>query len=378
MDSMNGSFGFSEIYGTTEKWELNSLRDNSTAWENLNLSVSTSRTFQFYLTGLMTEEEADLVRFVALQIILPIICSVGLIANLLSIGVIYSTKDNIAFTCYLKALTLTDSVTLFCGLTRFLCDVISKQLPEVAPQIMVYSEYIVGFGLGTFSWNVSSYLIALMSLERFVAVVFPFHVKRIVLEKFPKAAIVAIFILQLVFRTPSFIWTEIVKTQSSKTNTTVYYIDYKVWAKELPLRKYVSLILVIFDMFVPIAIVIVANAVILVSIKIRKQTKIGDNDSSRATKQGTEQRRITVTLMVLSAFYLLSMTPNTTIYVLMIALPDFAAIRLREINLMNTISNISVLIICLNSANDSVIYILASRRFRQLFKTRYFSRCYGI
>ena len=366
---------FSEFNYTTERSDMTTSVYNSTAWDNDNTSSLTPRTFQSEPIGLMTVEQSALVRFIALQVILPIICVVGLLGNLLSVGAMFNVKDNKAFTCYLKALTLSDSFTLLCGLARFVCDVINTYVPEIGSELKAYGELYIGL-MGTFSWNLSSYLITVMSLERFVAVVFPFYMRRFVFDRYPKVVISVIFALQILFRTPSWIWLEVVEKQSIQTNTTIYFVHYKTWAQTLPLRNYISLVLVIFDMFVPIVIVMLANTVILVMLKRRSQISIGEENPNHRTKQGSDQRKITITLMTLSAFYLLSIAPNTTIYVMNQAMPDFAAMRLREINLMNAVSNISVLIICLNSANDFIIYILSSRRLRELILTRYFSKCY--
>ena len=344
---------------------------NSMVWESENITTSTLAPFQ--PTGLMTAEQAETVRFIALQIILPIICIVGLPGNLMSVGAMFNTKDHKAFISYLKTLTLSDSFTLICGLTRFLCDVISEHVPDITSELRANSELYLGL-LGTFSWNFSSYLITVMSLERSVAVVFPFQMKRFAFDKHPKVVISVIFALQIVFRTPSWIWLEVVETHNNQTNTTHHYVHYRTWAQNLPVRNYISLALVIFDMFVPIVIVLLANIVIVIMIKRRNQAPVGENNAIHHTRI-LEHRKITITLMILSAFYLLSIAPNTTIYVIMQVMPDFAAMRLREINLMNTVSNISVLMICLNSANDFVIYTLSSRHLRKMILTRYFSFC---
>ena len=336
----------------------------------LNITDNTYQMFLIFEHGIMSKEEFDFANFIIYQILMPIVCVTGIVGNIISVIVINKTKKQPAFSKYLITLTITDILLLISGLARFSCSVAATKASNLASQIQAYCIFIVGHGIGYTTMNMSSSMIVVMSIERLVAVAFPFQMKRFIFDKHPKYTISVVLIIQLILSLPSVIWIEIVEgTSYNQTNTTIYYVNYRDWALDLQFRKYFSVFLIVFNMILPVVAVTLSNIVILITLKRRKNT-IASNSRSTSDRSA-EERRVTVTLVTISIFYLVSVLPTLAIYIMYVALPNFLAIRRREYYLLTTLQDVNVLIVCLNGAIDFSIYIMTSSQFRNTFKKYY-------
>ena len=328
--------------------------------------------FLIFEHGIMSKEEFYYANFIIYQILMPIVRVTGIVGNIISVIVINKTKKQPAFSKYLITLTITDILLLISGLARFSCSVAATKASDLASQIQAYCIFIVGHGIGYTTMNMSSSMIVVMSIERLFAVAFPFQMTRFIFDKHPKYTISVVLIIQLILSLPSVIWTEIVAgTSYNQTNTTIYYVNYRDWALDLQFRKYFSLFLIVFNMILPVVAVTLANIVILITLKRRKNTTASNQSST--TIRGAEERRVAVTLVTISIFYLVSVLPTLAIYIMSVALPNFLAIRRREYYLLTTLHDVNVLVVCLNGAIDLSIYIMTSSQFRNTFK-KYFWR----
>ena len=316
----------------------------------------------------MTKEQLDLALFLIYQVFVPAISLMGIIGNVLGAVILFQSGDKNAFSTYLKALTISDIFILCCGMLRFLCALLETYMRDIATLIGAYCQIIISFGVGNALWTFSSGLIVIMSVERFIAVAFPLQIRNFFLENNPRRVIVGLLLVQIILRTPSLIWTEIKSFASCKTNGTIYYLDYREWSRDLLFRRIFFYILVAWDMIIPVSTVILMNIAILITLK--RRVKLPASTRKKETRQNME-RKITLTLLVLSTFYVITVLPHMTLYVVVTLGPKFS-LTLKEYYLYSTIINTNILIVCLNAANDFVIYILASSHFRSLFKKKYF------
>ena len=334
---------------------------------NMNICKSMAT---LYPNGTMTKEQNEYALFLIFQVFMPILCVIGITGNSLCAIVLFHSRDKNAFSTYLKALTMSDIFLLFNGLLQFISKVLSSYLKESASLIASVTQLIISFGIGHFVWSLSSLLITVMAVERFVSVAFPFKIKVFVLEKHPRRVIAILFLIQVILRTPTVIWTEIKQYTDCATNNTMYHLEYREWSRDIVLRRGFNYLLVVCDMLIPILTVLSMNTALLVCLKRRPKLTAAASKKGKATGN-VEQNKITVTLMILSVFYLISVIPYMTTYILVTLRPEFT-LRSKEYYLYSVIINANILIVAFNAANDFVIYILSSNRFRAQFKTKYF------
>ena len=327
-----------------------------------------SSNFVVYNEGIITKEQHETAMFFIFQIFMPIVCSVGFVGNLLSVGVLFHSRDKNAFSTYLKALTLSDTVVLFFGLVQFVSKVMQDYLTDLATFINAWVHLTVNFGIFNFARSLSSLLITVLSIDRFVSVAFPLNIKDFVLEKYPKATIAILLVVEVILRAPTVIWTYVKSYEDCTMNMTIYYLEYRDWSKDPTLRRAFFWFLIVFDMLCPVLIVIVMNMSILVCLK--RRPNLTASSKKKETKGAFEQNKILATLMILSLFYILSVLPYMSAYILATLRPDFTLVT-KDFYLYSIIIDTNILLVVLNSANDFIIYIISSNRFRALFKRRY-------
>ena len=322
--------------------------------------------------GTLTKEQADLAMFLLYEVFMPIICVVGITGNLLCVIVLYHAPDKSAFLTFLKALTISDIFILLGGVLRFICTLVRNNTKKSATLVNSYCKLIVGFGLGNFVGNISSSLVVIMSVERFVAVACPLYVKSFVLERHPRRVIAVLLVVQIILRAPTVIWTGVSSRIDCATNSTIYYLEYREWSRDIVFRRVLFYCLVVIDRLVPVLIVLCMNAGILISLK--RRPKLSVSHMRKDSSGSMEKNKITVTLLVLSTFYLCTSIPNMAMYILVTLAPEFTLMS-KEYYLYSVVINTQILIVVLNAANDFVIYILSSNRFRALFKEKFCVGC---
>ena len=327
-----------------------------------------------FANGTLTKEQAQLAFMIIFEVIFPITCTIGFIGNTLCTIVLFKSNDKRSFTVYLKALTISDSAILVCGFMRFLCKMIQRLVEKDPSIVETYCLVVIGYGIGHYVGNFSSTLITVMSVERFVAVVYPLRLKSFVLEQRPRLVVGIIALVQFILRLPTVIWTTVGTREDCSTNGTLYYPEYREWSRDIVFRRVLFYTLNIIDRYIPVLIVIFMNAGILITLKRRPQTKVA---KSIAKKEGTtsglmEKNKITVTLVALSAFHVIQQISMSIMYILVTLAPEIT-IASREYYLYSVFINASIVVVALNAANDFLIFILSSRRFRELFLDLYCS-----
>lgn len=348
---------------------LNMTSNSSVAITEPNINaqaINGCYTNPVYTDGTLTKEQADLAMFLLYEVFMPIICIVGIIGNLLCVIILYQAPDSNAFLTFLKALTISDIFILLSGIMRFICITVRNNIKKNPTLVDSYCTLIVGFGLGNFVGNISSSLVVIMSVERFVAVAFPLYVKSFVLERHPRRVIGVLLAFQIILRTPTVIWTG-VSSRTDCAKATIYYLEYREWSRDIIFRRVLFYCLVVIDRLIPVLIVLCMNAGILVSLKRRK--KFSTSHTRKEASGSFEKNKITVTLLVLSTFYLLTSVPNMAMYILVTLAPEFTLMS-QEYYLYSVVINSQILVVVLNAANDFLIYILSSNRFRALFKEK--------
>ena len=346
-----------------------SFTGTNDSFDNIT-SVSTGciRSFVIYDGGSVTAEQHEMAMFVIFKILMPIVCIIGFTGNFLSVGVLFQTHDKNAFSTYLKALTLSDMAILLFGFAQSVSKVLQDYLKDLSTAIDSWVHLIVNFGIFNFARSFSSLLITVLSIDRCVSIAFPLNIKEFILEKYPKSTVAILLVVEVILRTPTITWTY-VKSYVDCTNTTIYFLAYRDWSKDPILRQGFYWFLIICDMLLPVLIVIFMNTSILVCLK--RRPKLTASSKKKEAKGAFEQNKILVTLMILSLFYVFSVLPYMSAYILAALRPDFT-LATKEFYLYSVMIETNILLVALNAANDFIIYILSSNRFRALFKKKYF------
>ncbi|KAL3875917.1 hypothetical protein ACJMK2_033821 [Sinanodonta woodiana] len=334
---------------------------------NSVITESTTVLYQPWLYGTISKEQYNLNSFVLFEIIIPIICIVGLVGNLASVALLYGKPYVSSFYFFLRALTVSDAVVLFIGLLRSIIKIIEDVDPWLGRQLDIFSSYFLNAFLGPLFSKIASSIIAIMSIERFMAILRPLKAKEMVFVKYPARILAITIIIQLLFHAPTLVWLQVVKNADLNNSTYIYRLEYASWAN-VDVRRYFTYFVTFFNLILPVVIVIVMNSGIVILFLLAKRRRL-DMTTVLSTKDN-EQRTLTVTLIIIGLFYVLSLVPAAFVFIMSATNSDFK-IWWKEHYLLGLIVDITILCITINSASDFLIYNLSSKRFRQLFIRRF-------
>lgn len=148
-----------------------------------------------------------------------------------------------------------------------------------------------------------------------------------------------------------------------ETNTTNYFYDWFYSSEEE--QKIMSIFLTVLNFvnyFIPLLIVVCATTSIVISMRLR---------STKKTTRGKwcmEKNKMTMVLVIIASFFALNNLLTVAMTTVGVLYPEFVV---KESYLFTMCTDMLLMMVCINSANDFAIYILSSKQFRQRFLRKF-------
>lgn len=308
----------------------------------------------------LSREDYDDWNFIIYVICLPIICLIGLIGNSFSLYILRVYPTNHAFCSYLKTLTCTDTLLLTCGFLRSLFRVFEEANVPSAQKLNVYGTYGTGVLIGSALQRMSSSLITVIAIERVLVVVYPLKVRSMAIERHPVWIILFIVAFFSLMQLPTFAILKVDEMNNTDPlNTTFYLMTRTEFARSEPkvVQAYLF-ILAILGIALPLLIVIISTVTILLRVKMQ----LKGFSNHRVTGGSIETERMTLTLVTMAIFFTILSVPAAIIYVWSAYDRSNETLYLRAL-----FTDVDIVLVCINSACDFIIYCLASNKFRSKF-----------
>ena len=287
----------------------------------------------------------------------PIICSCGIVGNILTLVVLLRINDSSTALQYIKSLAVADIFTLTIN---------SVYIPFILCQLFWPDEYL--------SWNIKSFsilqlalpfekiskcIVVAIVLDRVIAVTRPFHYKTICTPFRTTIAIVVIFtsitttaLITIIDTFMNGFETEGNHTiEPSSESEAAHFLNYMLSTKWLPI--YIFINRVIFDLL-PIPIAITGNVVIIIGLKKDSTVKSKSGDQRKY-----QERQLTKLLLFVSFMFLMLCAPHDLlVFVTIVNGPYNAQISFSVYEILRTLT-------LANSSVNFVIYALMNKRYRQ-------------
>ena len=321
--------------------------------EQTTSEPASSKQPVFYITN----EFFDKFSFIGSIILTPIICMSGLVGNTVGICVLgkYANNKRLTIYTYLLYLMSFDIIYLILGL-----------LEAVTEGIVILDKYLGNMVLENFAFarsyldsilnHMSSILIILMSMERFMALVSPFKVKHSYISRYPRTIIAVSFVLVSIYLLPFIISVHVVSFLNNDNLTE--YDSVPKPSYFIPFDKFLIAEAVILNYLAPVT-VLVLNVMIAVAYSYYlKQRSL-----HLQMNQADDRTKITVVVLCVATMYVLLSLPNLFIKTLLFIDDDYSFYGQFSLTFFFFI-NISDLMARLNAAIDFFIYILVSKRYR--------------
>lgn len=315
-------------------------------------------------SGPVASASLQMTRFIAKQILAPILVTCGVIGNTFNIIVLRDRKMRSSTNVYLMALAICDSIylTLMFALSFFNCE--NKDQWR-------FVFYVVPFGrvFSDLFGNTAVWLTAAFTLERYIGVCHPMKGKAWCTIGKAKLAVIFVFIISLINTFPEFFELEIVENNTSWKKTTVltckttqfgstssYQIGYFWW--------YAT-----FFNFVPLTLLAVFNSILIRSVwKANKARRCLSNSIviGETSRQASEQQKVTTMLISVVIIFLICQLPWA---VLLLYKAYLSANNLPVPgDSLRIAGNVCNLLVEFNSSVNFLLYSYFSSRFRRTFK----------
>ena len=299
--------------------------------------------------------------------ILPLVCVIGLIGNILSVFVLYRTAQQLkqSIYIYMWVLTAVDASFILASLIYATLIILS----EIDP---AYS-YIKAWSFPTFLFleeslgGISQLILLFMSVERLIAVSKPLLVKETVIARKPLIFIIVGSVLIVVITMPTCISLGVAE-RVNRDNQTIYFsVIRQSWVKFINI--YAPLTSLLF-LYIPFLLILVLN----IAIPIQFCRTVKRNGEMTATKNAiNNQRKVIATVSIICLMYTILTIPNIAGKVLWVVDARISP-HGTEKNLYFLLYLIIVLLKNINMAVDFIIYILMSNLYRQRFLDMFCSR----
>lgn len=320
---------------------------NATTYEEIDITTIQSTTEKMF-----TEyTEFKVAKFIN-DYYLYMICGIGIPGNIACILTLIFMRPVMSSTIYMLCLAGVDTIALVLKMTYFQLTAFDVQIGARGCQLI--------FLFGTVSQQLSNWILVAMTLERFIAIWFPFKVKTFCNRRNAIASFVFMLVffilanLQFVFTfeevTDPFVKFDCRPKQEYDRFVTYvwYWIDGVLYA------------------FLPISLISVFNALIIHAIrKSSREQKDLTNRAINMSEKLTQQRQLTLMLLTISLVFVILILPNCIFFILKAywSWQETMQGQAQYFLVFQTVFLLSDL----NHAVNFYLYCLSGRKFRQKF-----------
>jgi hypothetical protein len=306
-----------------------------------------------------------LTRYIVQNVLVPIVVSVGVTGNSISMVVLTRKSMKSSTNCYLCALALFDSLYLLFSLTLSF-----KHYGEIR-DLRLYKHWFPWGRVFTDIWsNVSVILTVTFTVERCIGVCFPMKKRVLCTPKRARIVIAFVVFIAVACTAPEFFEWKIIESFDQNSNVTKVQVSPTDFALTFSYQIGYSWFLSAIFTFIPLVALFTFNSILIYS--IIKASRIRRTIAYMAVKRSTErsqdkQQRITLMLVAVVVVFILCQCP-TAILLLYSVYLDKADVDVTDVqrNQLRMTGNVTNLLIQINAAINFYLYSVMSTKFRRV------------
>lgn len=301
--------------------------------------------------------------FVVTIILSPTISVLGLVGN--TVGLIVLNKDksrrNMSIYTYLLGMMISDTALLIAGFSTTVSETIGLFQKNLGNLLRSYLLIFGGY-VNILLKEMSSVMLIIMSIERFLSLVRPFTVKNTFVSKHPKTIICLVFLFSTIYIIPFYIGFRITSFQDHLNNT-----DYR--AMVLPeyydlFEAYTYVETLLLHYVCPVLVLCFNLLIVITLSRLRKRSVLTVNNSVL----NDNQTKITIVVLCIAAFYLILSLPSVFIQTLIFIEPKYGFDGPYNLTFFVFI-RLGDFLARVNAATDFFMYIIVSSYYRMLFSS---------
>ena len=307
--------------------------------------------------------------YVAKYFILPFIFGSGIVGNALNIFIFTRRKfrnvlDDIekSATTGLVALAISDLLFCMVGFPEpFLMYGVDGQSDSLLEVIALYYKGYKQAFMNIFLLS-STWLIVVISIERYVAVVYPLKARFLVRVKRTILIDVMVYVISGVFNIPAFLKYKVVRNQALCANESVTYILLftDMYISYPFIRQFYRILWTVFGTVVPLALLVICNVRLLVEV-YRSRRRYAAEQRKYSTS------KITFILIAVILLYLLLVCPSMLLTFFGEIVTSGNEISFFRYRIAITGTNLAQ---ALNFAMNFLLYCVISKPFRESLRNQ--------
>ncbi|XP_071100460.1 FMRFamide peptide receptor frpr-18-like [Haliotis cracherodii] len=344
--------------------QLTAMWTSTVAMEVLNESISLLRHQK--MPGdepVIAKDTVQKVIFIFAILIIPI-CIFGCIGNILSLFVLIHHRMRNTTNCCLAALAVSDFLVLFHSLWYSTIIIYKSRDPVSAANLRRLTYPVIGAYGSVVTARITTWLTTLLSIERFVAVYCPMKARTICGKKHTYLGILMIYFVTIIAFLPHAL--KYRPETVTNNNRTIVILHKTILGKNHQFCAIYGTILNILFRFVPIALLIILNILIVKAIRqtwnLRRIMSKGGNPCNMS-----EQNRITIMLLIVSFVFLICILPGALNSIASQIKQDYSRLGSNR-NLFACISCVTYFLETVNSSINFIIYMAFSAKFCRTYQ----------
>lgn len=353
---------------TTTTWWLN---ENDSTSQDVNQSILASTADPAFVRF------RDESRFWVQRVLLPIIATIGVFGNGVTILVLTRRGMRSSTNAYLTALAIADLVYLLCVFWLSL-----RHYPHVKEDVSLSNFYAYtwpySLWLTDATTNTSVWLIVTFTVERYIVVSHPIRSRMLCTESRARRVIVAVYLIcfTATLSTP-FEWT-ILEMTDPVTNVTKAEITPSFLGNDETYQTIYYWFTSITFVLLPLTLLIVFNSFLIHSVRQSQKLRQIMTQRQTITKSDREERaasneiRITITLIAVVIMFLVCQLPTAATLIYNIF--HDPSPQSDEEAVLRALGNIFNCLVSVNAACNFLLYCALSDKYRRTFM-RTFCRC---
>ena len=231
-------------------------------------------------------------------------------------------------------------------------------------KIIAYSEqYVNAVRMG--AGGNTAILIVIISLERFVAICFPMMAERSLLNRYPLIAILLALPLNAAFLSFNFLAYDIISYYNPIHNTLMWRTTLSEFALRGNFLKVYGPVAEVLYRILPVIIVLTCNISTVGRLHhaARARKFLTESQSQYTSPNTASEKQATRMLLGVAVLFLICITPGSIVGLIILLDPDWSYMA-KEHFFFLALSQITGVLSKINSAANLVVYVMASRNFR--------------
>lgn len=352
--------------------------NHTTSETKTNRSIAVQHNDNDNSTETKLKRDLKLTRTVVQRILVPIVTTFGVIANIINILVLSQKVMRTSSTnIYLTGLAICDVLYLI-----LVFSLTFKHYSSIAhTKEFNFYKFHLGKALADVFSNTGVWLTLTFTIERYIGVCYPMKGRIWCTPQRAKIITIMVCILVTIITFPEFFESKIAKVITDDKNKTIWRgVSTSFGSSKSYQIGYRNMTQALFT-FIPLILLCLFNTFLIRAVyKSRKQrrtmTQISTNHKDdRHDRQTKEQQKITIMLIIVVLVFLFCQAPQAclNIYYSFCMVNDVPS---STIELLTIFSNVANLLVQINASINFILYSSFSTRYRRVFK-RVFCKCLG-